>query len=95
MIPRALAAPAVTINPGEGVVSLFDNAFRGIIIPFLAAVAVGAVIYSGVLFMTSQGDPQKLSKAKKTLLYSIIGIILVVLSYAIVIALSKVIQSQL
>lgn len=95
MIQKAFAAPTVTINPGQGVVSLFDNAFRGVIIPFLAAVAVGAVIYSGVLFMTSQGDPQKLSKAKKTLLYTVIGVILVVLSYAIVIALSRVIKSQL
>lgn len=92
---KALAAPTATINPGEGAVSLLDNAFRGIIIPFLAAIAVGAVIYSGVMIMTSQGDPQKLGKAKKTLLYAIIGVILVVLSYAIVIALSQVIKAQL
>lgn len=59
-----------------------------IILPVVSAIAVGAVLYAGVLYMTSQGDPEKLTKAKKALLYSIIGILLVAFSWAIVITLS-------
>lgn len=38
-----------------------------------AAVVVMAVIYSGFLFVKAQGDPGELEKAKKTLLWSVIG----------------------
>ena len=32
-----------------------------------------AIIYAGFLFVTAQGNSEKLTKAKKTLLYTLIG----------------------
>lgn len=40
-------------------------------------IAVGAVIYSGYLFMVSQGNPEQLKKARQALIYAISGAILI------------------
>jgi len=56
----------------------------GVIIPVLGVVAVIVVIYGGFLFMTSTGDSNKVQKAKSTILYGLIGLIIAVLAYAIV-----------
>ena len=42
-----------------------------------------AIIYTGFLFVTAQGNSEKLKKAKTTLLYTIIGAALLLGSYVI------------
>lgn len=37
-----------------------------------------SIVYSGIMFMTSRGSPEKVEKARKTLWYSVIGIIIVI-----------------
>lgn len=54
------------------------------IIAIAGVIAVIFIIVSGVTYMTSAGDPGKIQKAKSTLLYSVIGLIVVALAYAIV-----------
>ncbi len=61
--------------------------FGGIInavIGVLGVLAVVVIIIGGVQYMTSNGDPGKVKKAKDTILYGIIGLIIVILSAAIV-----------
>jgi len=53
-------------------------------ITFLGLIAVVMVMYAGFLWMTSDGDPEKVNKAKKTLINSVIGLIVVLSSFAIV-----------
>lgn len=50
----------------------------------IALVAVIFIIVGGVNYMTSAGDTNKLQKAKNTILYAVIGLIIAVLSFAIV-----------
>lgn len=47
-------------------------------------VAVIFVIIGGVQYMTSTGDAGKVEKAKKTILYALIGLVVSVLAFAIV-----------
>lgn len=47
-------------------------------------VAVIFVIIGGVGYMTSAGDSGKVQKAKQTILYAVIGIVVCTLAYAIV-----------
>lgn len=54
------------------------------IIGVLGIVAVVVVIIGGVTYMTSSGDAGKVKKAKDTILYGCIGLIIVALSFAIV-----------
>ncbi len=51
---------------------------------FLGLIAVLMVIYGGVLIVTSSGDPGKADKGKKILTYAAMGIIIILLSFAIV-----------
>ena len=54
-------------------------------ITFLGIIAVVVMMYAGFLWMTSGGDPEKLNKAKKTLVNAVIGLIIVLFSFAIVV----------
>lgn len=51
---------------------------------FIGAIALVFVIYGGVLYITSGGDSEKTTKARNTLMYAVLGVIVVVISYAIV-----------
>ena len=50
----------------------------------LGIVAVIMVIIGGFTYMTSQGDPGKTKKARDTILYGIIGLVIALLAFAIV-----------
>lgn len=50
---------------------------------WMAVVAVGFIIYAGYLYILSSGDPSKIKKAKDTLLYAIIGVIVVLIAFVI------------
>ena len=55
-----------------------------IVVGFMGAVAAIFVVVGGFQFMTSAGDAGKVAKAKQTILYSLIGLIVCVLAFAIV-----------
>ena len=54
------------------------------IIGALGIVAVIVIIIGGVNYMTSSGDAGKVKKAKDTIMYGIIGLVICVLAFAIV-----------
>ena len=53
------------------------------IVVSLGIVAVIIIIIGGITYMTSQGDASKVKKGKDTILYGVIGLIIVVLPFAI------------
>lgn len=64
-----------------------DGSFSNVINTILyvaGIVAVAMLIIGGIRFMISRGDKDKVQKAKNTIIYAIIGLILVIFSYAIV-----------
>lgn len=62
---------------------VIGNLVRGAII-FAGITAVLLVIYSGIKYITSGGDAKQVEGARNTLTYAIIGLILIILSFAIV-----------
>ncbi len=54
------------------------------IIGMIGAVALLFVIISGIQYLAAFGDPEKANKAKSSLMWALIGIIIAGLSYAIV-----------
>lgn len=96
MIRRFLGVALLTILVGTLVVSQPALAVDGAaqtesfiknIISFLVgiagAVAVVFIIIGGFQYITSSGHPEKLEKAKKTLLYAAIGLVIVLAAYVI------------
>ena len=72
-------------NPIAGVEDI--PSFIEAILSFVLIVGVPlvtlAIIYSGFLFVTAQGNSEKLTQAKKALLYTLIGATLLLGSYVI------------
>lgn len=56
------------------------NWFLGLV----GLLAVLMLIYGGFRYLTSGGNEESTTKAKNTIIYAIIGIVIVILSYAIV-----------
>jgi hypothetical protein len=50
----------------------------------LGAVAVIMIIIGGIRYATSMGDAKNIEAAKNTIMYSVIGLVVAVLAYAIV-----------
>ena len=61
-------------------VAMLINVFASV----MGFLAVGMIIYGGFMLLTAQGDPAKIKRGKDVVIYSIIGVILVMLAYAIV-----------
>ena len=50
----------------------------------LGAVSVIVIIFAGIFYTTSMGEAASITKAKNTLLYAVVGLVVAVLAYAIV-----------
>ena len=55
-----------------------------IVIGFLGIVAVGLIMYAGWIWMTSEGNEEKIEQAKKILTNAVIGLIIILSAFAIV-----------
>ena len=64
----------------NGIVIGVINAILGVI----GLIAVVMIILGGISYMTSSGDSAKVKKGKDTILYGIIGLVIVGLAFAIV-----------
>jgi heme O synthase-like polyprenyltransferase len=63
--------------------AVFQNIFTFAIIA-AGVVAVIFIIYAGFRYVTSEGDQKRIDSARKTLTWSIIGLIIVIMAYFIV-----------
>ncbi len=59
------------------------GALIGVVLSFLGIIFLCLVIYGGFLWMTSQGNEEKVLKAKKTLTEATIGLIIILSAYSI------------
>ena len=50
---------------------------------FVGLIGVASIIYAGFLYLSSFGNPDNAGKAKKAILYVIIGIVFILLSWVI------------
>jgi glucan phosphoethanolaminetransferase (alkaline phosphatase superfamily) len=50
----------------------------------LGMIAVLMIVVSGVRYITSSGDSSRIKSAKDTLLYAVVGLVVAIMSYAIV-----------
>ena len=78
--PKTVGGGETLEGTGAGTVTGIVNGFIGA----LGIIAVIVIIIGGIGYMTSAGDAGKVKKAKDTILYGIIGMIICVLAYAIV-----------
>jgi hypothetical protein len=79
--PQGGTAPNVSAQGtlGSNITTLI-NYFLGL----LGLIAVGFLIYAGILMVTAGGAEEQVTKARKIIMYAVAGIVIILLSYTIV-----------
>ncbi|MDD5623534.1 MAG: pilin [Candidatus Peribacteraceae bacterium] len=54
------------------------------VLNFMTLIAVVIIVVAGIRFIISQGEEQEKEKARKTIVYAIIGLVVIILARAIV-----------
>lgn len=67
----------------------FIKAIIDIVVLIGVPIVTLAIIYSGFLFVKAQGNPEQLTNAKKTLLYTLIGAALLLGAFVIAVAIGS------
>lgn len=60
------------------------NTVINVIIGLVGFIAVVMIIIGGISFATSQGDTAKTTKARNTILYGVVGLVVALLAFAVV-----------
>lgn len=67
--------------------NLFGGILKDVInvlLYFAGAIAVIMIVVGGIRYITSDGDPGAAGKAKNTIIFAIVGVIIATMSYSIV-----------
>jgi type IV secretory pathway VirB2 component (pilin) len=97
LVPHFAANAPFTVTCAEigncaGKVTTIDKGFTSIvnILTVLSgSLAVLFIIYSGIQMTISNGDPKRVTQARQSLIYSVVGLVLVIAAYAIVSFIAK------
>ena len=74
---------AVCENKDETATGLIET-ITNVLLFIVGALSVVMIIVAGIFYVTSTGDSGKVSRAKNTLMYAIVGLVVSFLSYAII-----------
>lgn len=84
------AAPAAQNNFIGGII----NRFLEIIVwPLFIGLAIVMFIWAAILMMTAQGDEGKLGTARKAIIWAVVGIIVVIVSFSAVRIIKRIIEA--
>lgn len=64
---------------GDGTITNIFN----VVLAAAGVIAVVVIIWAGIQFMIARGDPEKIKTARNSILYSVIGLIIVIFSFVI------------
>jgi len=77
----------ITVNSEVDPVSFVNSTLGGFLTKFLGLlgiIALGIFLYSGIIFMLSEGDSGKVSNAQNGMVWSAIGLFAIFASYAFI-----------
>jgi type IV secretory pathway VirB2 component (pilin) len=55
-----------------------------VVLGLAGAVAVAFIVFGGIKYMLSQGEANEVKKSKDTILYAIIGLVVVIVSFMLI-----------
>lgn len=67
----------------DNIADLVTNTLTYIVWPILAGGTVVMLCYAGLLFITAEGDPEKIKRARAAVIWAIVGIIIGIVAYSI------------
>lgn len=78
-----LAPPAYAQSGGVDKITTFIQSVIQVLVTLSGFVAAGFIVWGGFGYITSSGNPEALEKSKKTILYSAIGLTLVIGAFVV------------
>jgi len=96
MVSFLPAANAALLSPSDNVQSVYEEtggatslrvlALRMVnyFLTFLGVIAVIMIIYGGITYVTAAGKDEAVGNAKKIIMYALVGIVIILLSFALV-----------
>lgn len=75
----ALDNRVINLNNNDTTIPVFLNRIKTFLVAITAGLAVLFVIFGGIKYIASNGNPERIEDAKKTLTYAIFGFILFLL----------------
>jgi len=82
---------ACTVNPNATICQSSGDTTDTVVSPIvsmlltvLGAISIIVIIVGGIMYAVSAGDPGKAKKAKDTILYAVVGLVVAMLAYGIV-----------
>ena len=84
-----LATPAFAAGEFDELEKTLSGYHQKLFVPAGLVLAAIVIVYAGILYSTSQGDPTKVSLAKEFLIGAIIGLVLLLGAGVIVGAIAK------
>ena len=73
----------VRIDSAQDGIKVLANIIQ-VILAVSGLLAVAFIIIGGIMYITSLGDPAGTAKAKQTIYYAVIGMVIVLIAYGIV-----------
>ncbi len=78
-----LATPALAASADVSKIQTFIQSVIQVLVTLAGLVSAGFFVWGGIGYITSSGDPEKLDRAKKTIVYSAIGLVIVLGAFVI------------
>lgn len=72
--------PGCVEGSGSAFANYIDNIYTHYALPAGLALGVGMIVYAGILYINSGGDPQKVSTAKEVIVSTILGVLVLLLA---------------
>ena len=83
-VPLILIHPALAASaPGVSNIESFIKSIITVITGLAGLVATGFLVVGGFSYIVSSGNPNKLDKAKKTIIYSVVGLSITIAAFVI------------
>ncbi|MCK4592601.1 hypothetical protein KAT63_04155 [Candidatus Parcubacteria bacterium] len=73
----------------KDIVEVFNDATK-ILLSYAGKIVLLFLIFGGVYYIMSGSDPKKQENAKKIITYALFGLVFVLISYAIIVALDRI-----
>lgn len=84
----ALPLEPVKIKPMTTIIGGINNG----LLALAAGLAILFLIIGGISYLRSLGDSEQLEKAKNTISYAILGLVIILISYSVVVTLDMIIN---
>lgn len=83
LLASTIKGTGVDVNVPKSTGNELIQSILNIVYFIVGIVAVGMIIYAGIQYLTANGEPGKAKKAMDTIIFSVVGLIVIIAAFAI------------